>query len=130
TGYPCAYQYNISWASETLSLAPEPDPGVVFEKLFGSRDDQRLKERIERRKSVLDFVMDDVESLNRKLGRNDREKVDQYLDGVRKIEKQIEKAEQFKTPDAALEHPGGIPEKHEEHVDLMYDLMAYPFQTD
>ncbi len=130
TGYPCAYQYNISWASETLPLAPEPDPRVVFEKLFGSGDDQRLKERIERRKSVLDFVMDDVESLNRKLGRNDREKVGQYLDGVRKIEKQIEKAEQFKTPDAALEHPGGIPEKHEEHVDLMYDLMAYAFQTD
>jgi hypothetical protein len=26
TGYPCAYQYNISWASESLPLAPEPNP--------------------------------------------------------------------------------------------------------
>lgn len=130
TGYPCAYQYNISWASETLPLAPEPDPRQIFEKLFGSSGGERLDERLEQRRSVLDFVLDDVASLNRKLGRNDREKVDQYLEGVRKIEQQIEKAEHFKTPDAALELPGGIPEKHEDHIDLMYDLMAYAFQTD
>lgn len=134
TGYPCAYQYNISWASETLPLAPEPDPRIVFEKLFGSGSgeerERSLAQRLERRKSVLDFVLDDVESLNRKLGRNDREKIDQYLDGVRKIEKQIEKAERFELPDAAIGRPGGIPEKHEDHVDLMYDLMALAFQTD
>src|SRR3954469_20102115 len=35
TGYPCPYQYNISWASETLPLAPEPNPRAVFERLFG-----------------------------------------------------------------------------------------------
>ncbi|HEY7088784.1 MAG TPA: DUF1552 domain-containing protein, partial [Tepidisphaeraceae bacterium] len=35
TGYPCAYQYNISWASETLPLAPEANPRIVFERLFG-----------------------------------------------------------------------------------------------
>ncbi len=134
TGYPCAYQYNISWASETLPLAPEPDPRLVFEKLFGNGSgrerDANLQQRLERRKSVLDFVLDDVESLNRKLGRNDREKVGQYLDGVRKIEQQIEKAERFKMPDAPIELPGGIPDKHEDHVDLMYDLMALAFQTD
>lgn len=134
TGYPCAYQYNISWASETLPLAPEANPRVVFEKLFGNGSgperEANLRQRLERRKSVLDFVMEDVRTLNRSLGRNDRQKVDEYLTGVRKLEVQIEKAERFKLPDAPIAAPSGIPESHEEHVDLMYDLMALAFQTD
>ncbi|CAN5166571.1 DUF1552 domain-containing protein [soil metagenome] len=134
TGYPCAYQYNISWASETLPLAPEPNPRTVFEKLFGQgtgrEREENLRRRLERRKSVLDFVMDDARDLNRKLGRNDQQKVEQYLDGVRTIETQIEKAERFRVPDAPLDSPEGTPEKHEDHVDLMYDLMALAFQTD
>jgi hypothetical protein len=134
TGYPCAYQYNISWASESLPLSPEPNPRVVFEKLFGSGSgrerEENLKLRLARRKSVLDFVLDDVRSLNRQLGRNDQQKVDQYLDGVRKIEQQIEKAERFSMPQPGIAAPGGVPATHEEHVDLMYDLMALAFQTD
>ena len=134
TGYPCAYQYNISWASETLPLAPEPSPRVVFEKLFGSgttsEREGNLRQRLERRKSILDFVMADVKSLNQQLGRNDQVKVDQYLDGIRSLELQIEKSERFAMPDARIDRPNGIPEKHEEHVDLMYDLMALAFQTD
>lgn len=134
TGYPCAYQYNISWASETLPLSPEPDPRVIFERLFGNGSgDEReanLRQRMERRKSVLDFVLEDVRSLNRDLGHNDRQKLDEYLAGVRKIEQQIEKAGQYKLPDPTGPMPTGIPEDHEKHVDLMYDLMALAFQTD
>jgi hypothetical protein len=134
TGYPCAYQYNISWASESLPLSPEPNPRVVFEKLFGSGSgperEENLRLRLARRKSVLDFVLDDVRSLNRQLGRNDQQKVDQYLDGVRKIEQQIEKAERFTMPQAGIAAPNGVPGTHEELVDLMYDLMSLAFQTD
>src|SRR4051812_38409697 len=134
TGYPCAYQYNISWASETLPLAPEPNPRVVFERLFGggSGADRQanLRQRLERRKSVLDFVLDDVHRMNRDLGRNDKQKVDECLAGVRQLEQQIEKAERFALPDAPPDQPAGIPESHEQHVDLMYDLMAMAFQTD
>ena len=134
TGYPCAYQYNISWASETLPLSPEPNPRAVFEKLFGSgtgaEREANLRQRLERRKSVLDFVLDDVKRMSRNLGRNDKQKVEEYLAGVRKLEQQIEKAERFKLPDASIGHPAGIPGNLEEHVDLMYDLMALAFQTD
>jgi hypothetical protein len=134
TGYPCAYQYNISWASETLPLSPEPNPRVVFEKLFGSgtgaEREASLRRRLEARKSVLDFVLADVRRMNRGLGRNDRQKVEEYLAGVRKLEQQIEKSERFELPEPALGQPAGIPEGHEEHVDLMYDLMALAFQTD
>ena len=134
TGYPCAYQYNISWASETVPLAPEPNPRVVFEKLFGGGTDAErtasLERRLAARKSVLDFVRDDLSSMTPKLGQNDRRKVDEYLEGVRSIERQIEKVEQFPTPEAPIGMPPGIPPDHKLHVDLMYDLMALAFQTD
>lgn len=134
TGYPCAYQYNISWASETLPLAPEANPRVIFEKLFGGGSGAEraanLRQRLERRKSVLDFVLEDARSLNRELGRNDRQKLDEYLTGVRQIETQIEKAERFRLPDPTIAQPAGQPEDHTVHVDLMYDLMALAFQTD
>jgi hypothetical protein len=68
--------------------------------------------------------------MNRNLGRNDKQKVEEYLAGVRKLEQQIEKSERFKLPDAPERQPSGIPETHTAHVDLMYDLMALAFQTD
>ena len=134
TGYPCAYQYNISWASESLPLAPEPNPRMVFERLFGSGTGSERaanqRERLGLRKSVLDYVLDDVKSMNNKLGRNDQQKIDEYLSGVRKIERDIEKAERFDLPEPTMAAPVGIPEDRGEHVDLMYDLMAVAFQTD
>jgi hypothetical protein len=134
TGYPCAYQYNISWASETLPLAPEPDPRRVFEKLFGGGADAErtanLQRRLASRKSVLDFVREDLAGMQPKLGRNDRSKVDEYLEGVRSIERQIAKIEEFPAPEAPIGMPPGIPPDHKLHVDLMYDLMALAFQTD
>jgi hypothetical protein len=135
TGYPCAYQYNISWASETLPLSPEPNPRLVFERLFGAgtgpEREARLRERLVRRKSILDFVMADVQRMNRQLGRNDQQKVEEYLEGIRKLEQQIEKSERFPLPPAGnQDYPAGIPASHKEHVDLMYDLMALAFQTD
>ena len=36
SGYSCAYQYNLSWASATTPMAPEPNPRLVFERLCGA----------------------------------------------------------------------------------------------
>jgi hypothetical protein len=134
TGYPCAYQYNISWASETLPLAPEPNPRVVFERMFGGGGDAEraasLERRLAARKSVLDFVREDLAGMQAQLGQNDRRKVDEYLEGVRTIERQIAKVEQFPAAEAPIGTPPGIPPDHKVHVDLMYDLMALAFQTD
>jgi hypothetical protein len=68
--------------------------------------------------------------MNRDLGRNDRQKVEDYLEGVRKIEQQIEKSEKFHLAEPKGESPMGVPPNHLQHVDLMYDLMALAFQTD
>lgn len=135
SGYSCAYQYNISWQSPTTPMTPENNPRLVFERLFGAgehgaRKDNALR-RMEERRSVLDFVLADARRLQGRLDTGDRDKLDQYLTGIRDIEARIEKAERFGAgPDPDVVTPAGIPATHVEYVSLMYDMLLLAFQTD
>jgi hypothetical protein len=135
SGYACAYQYNLAWTSPTTPLTPEPNPRFVFERLFGTGkygDRQRsLALRQQTQRSVLDFVLEDAASVQKELGEQDRRKLDEYLTGVRSIEKRIQSAERFgKTPDPEIDTPNGIPGNFGQHMEVMYDLMVLAFQTD
>lgn len=135
SGYSCAYQYNISWKSPTTPMTPENNPRLVFERLFGAGEQgQRqanAQRRMQSRRSVLDFVLDDARSMQRRLDPADREKLDQYLTGVRDVESRIERAERFgPNIDPARATPDGIPESHAEYVQVMYDMMLLAFKTD
>jgi Protein of unknown function (DUF1552) len=135
SGYSCAYQYNLSWSGPTLPVAPEPNPRLVFERLFGAGApaDRRknLALRREQQRSILDFVLDDTRSLEKELGGSDQQKLDEYLAGVREIERRIQEAERFKeTPNPAVESPTGIPGSFPDHIQLMFDMMVLAFQTD
>ena len=135
TGYSCAYDYNISWRTPTTPMAPEPNPRAVFERLFGvgAPGERRanLAQRQAQQKSVLDFVLEDARDLGADLARRDREKLDEYLTGVREIERRIEQAERLgEAPDPAEPTPAGIPTSHRQHIRLMTDMTALAFQTD
>ena len=135
SGYSCAYQYNLSWHSPTQPVAPEPNPRLLFERLFGAgapgERKESLKRRQEQQRSILDFVLDDARSLQGQLASRDRQKLDEYLGSVREIEKRIEHTERFDaTPDPAVETPAGIPASFQEYIQIMYDMMILAFQTD
>jgi len=135
SGYSCAYQYNISWQSPTTPRAPEANPRLVFERLFGSGSPKERQENYERRlkteQSILDFVLDDVRSVSRGLHQSDALKMDEYLTGVREIEKRIQRAESFgDLPASPGESPDGIPADYGDHIDIMYDLLIMALQTD
>jgi hypothetical protein len=135
SGYSCAYQYNLSWASDSLPMTPEPNPRLVFERLFGAggpaERQRNFQARQQTQKSLLDFVLDDARSLQRDLGQGDREKLDEYLTGLRAIEQRIERSERFgELPRADRDTPSGIPANFGDHMDLMYDLLAMAFETD
>lgn len=136
SGYSCAYQYNISWRSESQPMTPESNPRLVFERLFGAGNEKERLENLARRReeqrSVLDFVLEDAKALNGQLGGNDREKLDEYLNGVREVERRLEDAEQFgATPDPGVEAPvAGIPSKYQDHIRLMFDMLVLAFKTD
>ncbi len=135
SGYSCAYQYNLSWRTESQPNTPEANPRLVFERLFGAgtgKDRERsLAQRRESKQSILDFISDDAKLMHRKLGRNDQQKLDEYLTGVREIERQIEKAESFgPVPDPGVDAPLGKPKDYQEHMRLLMDMMVLAFQTD
>lgn len=137
SGYSCAYQANLSWKGESTPMPPELDPRLVFERLFGSGTPGEIKESRERRRryqqSILDFVMEDARSLQRKLGYTDRRKLDEYMTAVREMEIRIEQAEKFSATLPNYDRPSGIPEgpgAFEKHMQLMADLLALAFETD
>lgn len=134
SGYSCAYQFNFSWKTQSLPLPPEIDPRLVFEQMFGSGDSKAdAKSRARRARydqSILDFVQDDAKSLQGKLGYSDRQKLDEYLTGVRELEMKISNAEKFAATLPKIDKPKGIPVSYKEHIRLMYDLMVLAFQSD
>jgi len=135
SGYSCAYQFNLSWKNETTPMAPEMDPRLVFERLFGIGSTGGDKEAIRRRKalsmSILDTVLDDAKSLQSKVTAADKAKLDEYFTAVRDIEQRIERAEKMtKALPQGVVAPSGIPETFEEHIKAMFDLLALAFQTD
>ncbi|HTL55294.1 MAG TPA: DUF1552 domain-containing protein [Candidatus Limnocylindrales bacterium] len=135
SGYSCAYQYNLAWSSPSTPVAPEPNPRLLFERLFGAgahgERAESLKRREQEQRSILDFVLDEAHSLQRQLSYRDKQKLDEYLVSVRDIEQRIQRSEKFsRIPDPAVVTPDGIPASFEEYVQIMFDMMLLSFQTD
>lgn len=135
SGYACAYQFNIAWADEKTPVAPESNPRLIFERLFGSGTHGERRDNFARRQasqlSMLDFLKDEVKQVNRQVGREDRAKLEEYFTGIRDIESRIEKAEQFGLPqDPNFTTPAGIPSSYGEHIRLNADVLALAFETD
>ena len=134
-GWSCAYANTLSWRNPTTPLPMENQPRAVFERLFGDTDDTsqaaRLK-RIREDRSILDSLVHEVDSFRRTLGPDDRDKITQYLDAIRDIERRIQLAEaqsDIELPELARP-TGGIPDTFAEHARLMFDLQVLAFQTD
>ncbi len=135
SGYSCAYQYNLAWSGPTTPLPPEPNPRFAFERLFGAgRPGERaanFRLRQAEQRSVLDFVLEDARDLQRQMSNRDLQRLDQYLAGLREIERRIQQNENLGQPDdPTMETPAGVPASTRDHIRLMYDIMLLAFQSD
>ncbi len=133
-GYACVYTDTISWASPTQPLPMIRDPRVAFDQLFGAggTPEQRAARRRTDR-SILDWMIGEVSSLKRSLGPSDRQRLEQYLDSIREIERRIQNIEAHNTRGEVREMPeapAGVPDSFREHVELMFDLQWLAFSSD
>jgi hypothetical protein len=130
SGYSCAYTRNISWIDSNTPNPKITDGGIVFDRLFSGFDQSLTAEQLAARKlwrkSVLDYVLDDANALKTRLGVSDREKLDEYLSGIRSLEVRID-----------AEQPGCIPSDRPEPTvdygmscDVMSDLTVLALQCD
>jgi Protein of unknown function (DUF1552) len=135
TNYSLAYSSHISWRRTDSPVPVEVYPSLAFDSLFENGGNLRNI-------SVLDRVKDRAEALSRKISSKDKEKLDEYLTGVREVEQRVESmrktkdqsdelAKQKNKPAFTMERPqNGLPEDLRDHARLMCDIIAMAFQTD
>jgi hypothetical protein len=131
-GYSCAYMNTISWRTPTTPNPMEINPRVVFERLFG--EGGTVPERLARMnedRSILDQLTSAVPRLQKGLGARDRTRMNEYLENIREIERRLQIAEKQAGSQVAVPTaPVGVPDSYEEHVGLMFDMMALAYQSD
>jgi Protein of unknown function (DUF1552) len=131
-GFSCTYMNTISWRTPTTPMPMEINPRVVFDRMFGdgSTPEERLG-RIQQQRSILDAVNNQIHRLQGNLGPNDRNRMAEYLDTIREIERRIQISEKQNSNSQLTvpASPSGVPDDWEEHTKLMFDLMALAFQA-
>jgi len=160
------------------SLPVERDPRLAFERMFAGRRlvapnwPRRLETARQSQqtgqtqpipsgagsyqKRVVDLLLEDAKSLQRRLGRADQGKLSEYLESIHSIERRVQRVEQriaieamdLRDPGPSSPHaPSGLPVDrsaaqkfvqavgrdpavHAEYLRVMTDLMVLAFQTD
>lgn len=129
---------SLSWTGGGVLIPCEEKPSEVFAKLFLQGSPQEVQaqvRRLELGESILDAVAEQTERLDRNLGPRDRQRLDQYLTGVRDLEKRLESARQWErkpkphTDDKPPVDPSD-PREYLEKTRLMYDMARLAFETD
>ena len=135
TNFSMAYSSHISWQDAASPVPMEVYPSLAFDSLFDNQGSQRAR-------SILDRVQEHAAHLSRQVSHADRAKLDEYLNSVREVEKQVERTRAQKDraddrardrgrPALAMKRPdNGLPEDIREHMRLMCDIIALAFQTD
>ena len=131
--WSCAYTNTVSWRTPTTPTPIQADPRNVFERMFGDGDaaggEARLQ-RLAQDRSILDSVRRDATGLQKTLGPADREKLSQYFDATRDIERRIQRAEKQNAAVPDMARPIGVPDNYDEYAKLMFDLQVLAYQTD
>jgi hypothetical protein len=135
-GYTRVYGSHISWAGPTRPLPREINPKNVFERLFRAAKPASGNAAYE--KLLLDRVLDDAKSLRDKLGVADRQRLDEYLHGVRSLEERLNRTTENTRDEwqpridlASVQKPPETdPATHEGNVRWMLDMLALAFQSD
>lgn len=131
-GWSCIYMNTLSWQTATSPRPTQINPQSVFERMFGDIGSaEERAARLKNKASILDSVITAANRLNGQLAYEDRSIVDEYLEDIREVERRIQAtgeraAAAGETPDA----PAGIPRTYDEHVRVMYDLMALAWRAD
>ncbi len=116
----------ISWYGPGHAAQTEKNPRTAFNRLFGQPDGDVLNQ------SLLDHVRNSATRLAKRLSSADRTKLDEYLESVRQTERRIQAAQRAAARIAGppFAEPAGIPQRRDEYLRLMGDLIVHAFRLD
>jgi hypothetical protein len=129
-GYGCSYSGTLSFRNVSTPLPVESNPRQLFLRLFGQGDTPEERQFLTKQTaSILDMVSGEAAALNRQLGASDRSTLNDYLESVREIERRIANSQHGDVSKLALpEVPGATSQNFDEHLNLMFDLIALAYQ--
>ncbi len=129
--YGCSYSGTIAFRTPSTPLPMEYNPRNLFQRLFGRGDSEEERKALAQQyNSILDMVTEDAAHLQRTLGARDRAALDDYLETVREIERRVQKMEQQDFSKLQLPAvPLGVPERFDEQLGLMFDMIALSYQA-
>ena len=128
----------ISYGLDGRPIPAENNPRQIFDRLFrGDRESlQSERDRLQQRVKLVDAVADSARSLERQLGKSDRERMDEYLTALNEVESRLIASERWidiplKKQDYSHLNldatPAGEPS---EYYRTMFDLIALAFDAD
>lgn len=129
--YGCSYGKTISFSTPSTPLPMEHNPRKLFQQLFGQGNTPEERRLLARENaSLLDMVRGEAADLGKTLGARDNALLSDYLDTVREIERRVQKMEQRDLSHMTIPAaPNGIPNSFDDHIDLMFDMVALAYQA-
>jgi hypothetical protein len=130
----------LGWSRDGVPLPAEDNPKTVFNQLFGvpkgGIDVQRRL--LKSQHSVLDSVLEDARSLKRRVGSEDRSKLDEYLEAVHSVEVRTQRADAWLDvpkpkiePAVSARLQRDVPKTDAgDYYRTMYDLILLALRTD
>jgi hypothetical protein len=133
-GSSCVYTDTVAWRGLSTPLPMEHNPRAVFERLFGDHDAVGRSAQLARlggARSILDSVTEAASRLAGTLAADDRNRLEEYFEALRDIERRIQHAErQDAVALPEFGRPLGVPRSFPEHARLMFDLQVLAYQAD
>ena len=122
----------LSWIDSKTPAARDIEPRIIFDRMF------RVGKSGLANKSVVDLVLSDAKQMQRRISDQDQQKLDEYLDSIRAIERRIEFAQKQRgradgnplLAKAMVRPDAGIPEDHGEYMRQMIDMIVLAFWAD
>ena len=135
SGYSCAYQYNLAWRSHNHADVAGAQSAFRLRTPVRRRQSSErvanLKRRQAEQRSILDFVLEDARSMQRRT-RRPRQAEARSVPDRRARDRTAHReviAAAGQEPRRPM-RPTGIPDSYEEYVALMFDMLALAFETD
>ena len=130
----------LAFSRDGVPLPAEDNPKQIFNRLFGEEQGgiAAQRARLTKRRSVLDAVLDDAQSLRLALGTADKTKLDEYLHSVRDVEQRAERLDSWlDVPKPKLDAKFAVPFQRDvpkakagEYWRTMFDLIVLALRTD
>ncbi|MEJ7606096.1 MAG: DUF1552 domain-containing protein [Bryobacteraceae bacterium] len=131
-------QRSLTWTGGGVMIPCEDSAASLYRRLFLQGSEEEMARQIDRLKlgeSIMDSVAGHADKLGRDLGPRDRARLDQYVTGVRELERRMVLSREWERkpkPVTKAPQPVDPPESraYMEKVRLMYDMARLAFETD